>query len=158
MEMLATLRRSGGVNALARHLDAPPAVATAGVKALLPVLLPRFSQFSGGTKVLFEVLSDLGGAGLATAVMAVESADPAPGDALLAQLFPSPDLFAVEMRSTAEANECDQALLERLFPLLAMLVGGYVSARAAAGTLSDSELAEFFASAEQSTPPGPEAV
>lgn len=158
MEMLATLRRSGGVNALARQLDAPPAVAMAGVKALLPVLLPRLSQFSGGTQVLFEVLSGLGGAGLATAVMAVESADPAPGIALLAQLFPNRDLFTTEMRSTAQANACDEAMLERLFPLLAMLVGGYVSARAAAGGLSDDELAEFFASAEQNTPPGPEAV
>ena len=158
MEMLATLRRSGGVNALARQLDAPPAVAMASVKALLPVLLPGMSQISGGTQVLFEVLSDLGGAGLATAVMAVECADPAPGTALLARLFPDRDLLASKIRSAAQANACDEALLERVFPLLAMLVGGYVSARAIAGSLSDDELAEFFASDEQSPSPGPEAV
>lgn len=39
MEMLATLRRSGGINALARQLDVAPATATAGVKALLPSTL-----------------------------------------------------------------------------------------------------------------------
>ena len=158
MEMLATLRRSGGVNALARQLDAPPAIATASVKALLPLLLPRLSLFTGGTQELFKVLSELGGASLATAVMAVEPADPAPGTALLARLFPNADSFATQMRSTAQANACDEALLERLFPLLAMLVGGYVSARAIAGGLTDEELAEFFASAEPNLPPGPEAV
>ena len=158
MEMLATLRQSGGVNSLARQLDAPPAIAMASAKALLPVLLHRMSQFPGGTQALIEVLSDLGGAGLATAVMAVECADPAPGIALLAQLLPNRDLFTSEIRSIAQASACDEALLERLFPLLAMLVGGYLSARAVAGGLSDDELDEIFASSEQSPPPGPEAV
>ena len=41
MDLLATLRRSGGIDALARQIGLPPATVFAGAEALMPALLER---------------------------------------------------------------------------------------------------------------------
>lgn len=161
MELLATLRRSGGINALARQLDVPPATATAGVKALLPAMLSGFRDYTTRLDELVGLLAQHGGAALASAVMSVEPTDAAPGTAIVSKLFPDIAKLSTELQLAAGKvdGDIDIDLARQLFPLLAMLIGGYVAARAAAGGLSDSELQTLFTGDEgPGMPSGPNAI
>ena len=62
MAILATLRQSGGINALARQLDQPPAAIMAAANNLLPGLVERFRQCSGGMPELLRLIEESGGA------------------------------------------------------------------------------------------------
>ncbi len=84
--MLAALRLSGGINALARQLGASPVDASAAAEALLPSLLAGFRNFPSGQAVLLTLFGELGGSALASAVMSHEAADPAPGKAIVDRL------------------------------------------------------------------------
>jgi hypothetical protein len=158
MELLATLRRSGGINALARQLDVPPATATAGVKALLPVMLSGFRDYTNGLDRLVDLLAQHGGAALASAVMSVEPTDSAPGSAIVGKLFPDSAKLSTELQLAADEAGSDGQFLAQLSPLLAMLIGGYVAARAAAGGLSESELKTLFADEAAGAPSDPNAI
>ena len=112
--MLTALQRSGGIEALARQAGLAPPDALAAARKLLPALLAAFRGYSAGREELLASLERLGGIGLAAEVMSVEPARQERGRALLD-----------EMPLAGDAGEGPLA------PLLAMLVGGYVAARAA---------------------------
>lgn len=137
MDWLTTLRRSGGINALSRQIGASPAEVAAGTEALLPALLGglrRVADRSGrgdeGVRALVEELSTLGGGQLAADVMGPGPLETDPGNAIL-DLAIGPDVARRAVLIEAERNAgLDQALGERVLPGLAMLVGGYITARA----------------------------
>ena len=151
MDMLATLRRSGGINALARQLGEPPAAAKAGVQALLPLLLAGFVHYSGKLPEVLHIFSDLGGGGLAAQVMGFEPTSPAQGMALLGRVIGDSDAIRGAIDADSEGG-ADTAMLERMLPLLAMLIGGYVAARAAGGGMRIGELEAIFDAAETGNP------
>ena len=147
--MFSILRLSGGINALARQLGEPPSVALAGAEALLPGLLAGFRNFTGGFDALLGLLNELGGDALAAAIMSHEAAGIQPGLTILERLS-----------GVADAGEApvDAGLRERMLPLLAMLVGGYLAARASAGALQGAELARLLEPGDAPLPPGDELV
>lgn len=137
MDWLTTLRRSGGINALSRQLGMSPADVAAGAAVLLPALIgglrqlaDRLGRGDAGVRALVEVLVELGGGQLAADVMAPGPLDTEPGNAILDRAL-GPDVARRAVLIEAErAGGVDQALAERILPGLAMLVGGYITARA----------------------------
>jgi hypothetical protein len=137
MDWLTTLRRSGGINALSRQLGVSPAEVAAGAEALLPALLDglrqladRFGAGDAGVHALVDEITKLGGGQLAADVMAPGPLNTDPGNAILDRAL-GPEVARRAVLIEAERNSgLDQALGERMLPGLAMLVGGYITARA----------------------------
>jgi hypothetical protein len=137
MDWLTTLRRNGGINALARQLGATPSDVAAGSEALLPALLGGLRQLAdrlgggdAGAQALVDGLMQLGGGQLAADVMAPAQLNTGPGNAILDRAL-GPEVARRAVLVEAERTRgLDQAFGERLLPALAMLVGGYITARA----------------------------
>jgi hypothetical protein len=137
MDVMDVLRRSGGVEAIAKHLGVPPAMAAAGAEALLPAVLGGFQKHSdaagggdSGLGGLIGMLGGLGGGGLAANVLGPDQTDTSQGDAVLGQIFGSKDVSRTVAGHAATQTGLDPELLKQMLPILAMLVGGYISARA----------------------------
>ncbi|MEJ5975411.1 DUF937 domain-containing protein [Novosphingobium sp. PS1R-30] len=137
MDWLTTLRRSGGINALSRQLGASPADVSAAATALLPALLAGLRQAAdtlgegdAGVQSLVDVLAELGGGQLAADVMGPGPLDTAPGVLLLDRVL-GPEVARRAVLVEAERSQgLALELGERVLPALAMLVGGYITARA----------------------------
>lgn len=156
MDILATLRRSGGIETLSRRLDVAPAEAGACAEVLTPMLVAGLRGFAdnhgggqGGLDALTSLVESLGGGELAAAVMAPGAVDTARGGAVLQAIFGSEDA-ARAVAARAGPASADQDVLVRALPLLAMLVAGYIAARVrgsgAAGSGGLATLAEILAS------------
>lgn len=136
---LETLRRSGGVNAVANQLDLPPAIAASGVEALLPAVLSGFNRgleahvADTDREGLMALLDELGGGYLAADLISKGHADCARGDRILATIFGSKEISVAVAEDAARDCALDSMVLRRMLPLLAMLVGGYLAARVAGG-------------------------
>ena len=140
MAILATLRQSGGINALARQLDQPPAAIMAATNSLLPALVERFRQCSGGMPELLRLIEESGGAAMAQALMSEGKVDVQPGVMLLARIGNEAAISGDSSVETMLAPDIEA----RLMTLLAMLLGGYLSARSATGGLNSQELTELL--------------
>lgn len=165
MNWLATLRRSGGIHALARLIDASPADVMAGSDALLPILLDRMRALIGergggqiGAKALVDLLTGLGDGNLAAEIMGPNAVNTETGEMLLGHLFASDDDRRRAEKAAADTNGIELSLLQRLSPPLAMLIGGYIAARAggsgaagSGGLAGVTELLELSGSARPRT-------
>ncbi len=137
MDWLTTLRRSGGINALSRQLGVSPAEVAAGADALLPALIGGLRQRAhllgtgdGGVHALLDELKELGGGELAAQVMAPGPLTVDPGNVIVERMI-GPEVARRAVLIEAERNAgLDKALGDRILPGLAMLVGGYMAARA----------------------------
>ncbi len=154
MTILATLRQSGGINALARQMGQPPAMIMAAANALLPDLVERFRQCSGGMPGLLRVIEEAGGAGMAQAIMTDDKVDVQPGMLLLARIG---NAGSILVDSLPEARLTPD-LEARLTTLLAMLLGGYLSARSSSGAMSEAELSALLDARKSFYGAGDEAV
>lgn len=144
IEMLDTLRRTGGLAALSRHLNLTPTQASAGADALLPFLLGGFKRYcqhhdgdGQGLPALLEMLNQWGDGEMAAAVLIPGNGSMAAGPAMLEAIFGSPEAIASVASAAAERSDLDPAQLRKMLPLLAMLLGGYISIRG--GPLHDND-------------------
>lgn len=136
---LETLRRSGGINAVANQLDLPPAIAASGIEALLPAVLDGFSRGIGGQREqggLMALLDDLGGGYLAADLISHGEADIERGKRIVAEIFGSAAVSQAVADDAAQRCAVEPAQLQRMLPPLAMLVGGYLAAQVSSGKLS----------------------
>ena len=163
MVMLATLRRSGGLDALARKLNVQPPVAALGAAALLPMIVGSLRRFfeksGGGTQGLADLTARLGisgGGDMAVAVMLPQAAEAGIGTSLLQDVAGEPRIItAIAAHGCAETG-LDPKIIDALLPLLTMLVGGYLAARMAAAVASgQSALVELASLLELDRQPNP---
>ena len=145
MNMMAALLRSGGLEALARELGVPSPVATAGAEAMLPAVLGGFRKqaetHADGLQGLIGLLEGLGGGQLAAEVMSPDVSNTGAGNTVLGHIFGSKEVSRAVAAGVTGTTGLDPDLLERMLPLLAMLVGGYLAARAKGpGTEADTTL------------------
>lgn len=140
MDMMDMLRASGGLDAIAGQLGIPPEMAQAGAGALLPAIVGGFQKQSeaagggeGGLGSLIGMLGGLGGAGLADNVLGPEETQVDKGNDILGQIFGSKDVSRTVAGHAAGQTGIDPAILKKMLPLLAMLVGGYLSSRGRGG-------------------------
>lgn len=136
-DIMEMLRRSGGLEAVSRQLGVPPAVATAGAEALVPAILGGFSKRSGaggggasGLGAILDMLGTFGGGGLAANVLGPDTTEITKGNELLGQIFGSKDVSRSVAADAAGRSGIDEGTLRKMLPILAMLVGGYMAARA----------------------------
>lgn len=136
IEMLDTLRRTGGLAALSRHLALTPPQATAGAEALLPFLLGGFKRYCHsrgpgvqGLPALLEMLNMWGDGEMAAVVLIPGNGSMIAGPAILEAIFGSPEAIVAVAGAAAERSELDTAQLRKMLPLLTMLLGGYISVR-----------------------------
>lgn len=139
MDMMEMLRASGGLDAIAGQLGIPPEMAQAGAGALLPAIVGGFQKQSeaagggeGGLGSLIGMLGGLGGAGLADNVLGPQETDVNKGNDILGQIFGSKDVSRTVAGHAAGQTGLDPELLKKMLPILAMLVGGYLSSRGGA--------------------------
>ncbi len=141
MDLMNVLLQTGGVEAIAKQLGVPPAMAEMGAKALLPAVVGGFNKQAaapaaaseGGLGGLINILGGLGGGGLATNVLGDEPTDINKGNDILGQIFGSKDVSRTVAGHAAGQTGLDPALLKQMLPILAMLVGGYMSHKAGVG-------------------------
>ncbi len=137
VDVMDMLRRSGGIEAVSKQLGIPPAMATAGADALVPAILGGFSKQAGasgsgesGLGALIGMLGTLGGGALAANVLGPEETNVGKGNEVLGQIFGSKEVSRTVAADAAGKTGIDPAVLKKMLPVLAMLVGGYLSARA----------------------------
>lgn len=135
--MLTKLVQSGGVSAIARQLGVSPSAALASARTLLPGLLAGLRDYPGGIAALPELFTVAGGVKLAAAIMAQDPADTKPGEDIIAQIG------GIVLTRLDDVPD-DPNLRVRLAPLLAMLVVGYLSARAGESAMTTDELAALL--------------
>lgn len=136
MDMMEMLRASGGLDAIAGQLGIPPEMAQAGAGALLPAIVGGFQKQSeaggggdSGLGSLIGMLGGLGGAGLADNVLGPEETQVSKGNDILGQIFGSKDVSRTVAGHAAGQTGIDPEILKKMLPILAMLVGGYLSSR-----------------------------
>jgi hypothetical protein len=132
-----TLRRTGGIHAVSDRLAQPfPEIARIA-DAALPLIasalhsaVRRFGVGEIGCRHMIEQLQRLGGGEMAVAVMSPGDAYARPGEALLDLILPQPGARKAVVNAVARKSGTAVWLASAALPVLAMLVGGYVSARA----------------------------
>ncbi len=139
MDMMDMLRAGGGLDAIAGQLGISPEMAQVGAGALLPAIVGGFQKQSdaagggvGGLGSLIGMLGGLGGAGLADNVLGPQETDVTKGNDILGQIFGSKDVSRTVAGHASGQTGLDPELLKKMLPILAMLVGGYLSSRGGA--------------------------
>ena len=167
MDMMDMLRASGGLDAIAGQLGISPEMAQVGAGALLPAIVGGFQKQSdvagggvGGLGSLIGMLGGLGGAGLADNVLGPQETDVTKGNDILGQIFGSKDVSRTVAGHAAGQTGLDPELLKKMLPILAMLVGGYLSSRGGAqgegqggaGGILGSILGSMLGGSQQAAP------
>lgn len=136
MDLLGTLQRSGGIQALGRQAGTEPAATLAVAKVLLPAIVERMRALiahdgggEAGLAGLVALFDRFGDGMLAADVMAMTPVPPDAGAALAEALFGAEGGDGA-VRAAAAATGVEPAIVARVLGLLAMLAGGYLSARA----------------------------
>lgn len=143
MQLTDLLSRTGGLQSIARELGLDESQAASGVEALLPAILGGFQKqaqpAATGADGLGELLGRVGGGNLLDSVVSPQPTDPSPGNDILGQIFGSKDVSRSVAQDASSRSGLDASLLRRMLPILAMLVGGYLSKQGAAGAGSASQ-------------------
>ncbi len=134
MDIAEMLASSGALNAAANELGIPPAVASAGAAALLPAILGGFKGQANahpeGLSGLGGLLGSLGGGGLLDAVVGTQPTPVGQGNNVLAAIFGNKDVSRTVADQASRVTGIDSETLQRLLPIVAMLVAGYLARQA----------------------------
>src|SRR5262245_29599232 len=136
MEMKDILAQLGGTQSMARELGVTEAQAHSGAEALIPAILGGMKTQAraqpSGLDGLIGMLGNLGGGGLLDDVLGPQATNVSRGNDVLGQIFGSKDVSRTVAQNAAGRTGLDPALLRKMLPILAMLVGGYLSRRSGA--------------------------
>jgi hypothetical protein len=112
-------------------------MAATGAEALIPAIMGGFRKRAdsagggaGGIGDLIGMLGGLGGGDLASNVLGPEPTETDRGNSVLGEIFRSKDVSRTVAQDASAKSGIDPAILKKMLPLLAMLLGGYLSARA----------------------------
>ena len=145
MQLTDLLAQAGGIQSMARELGVSESQAASGAAALLPAILGGFKkQVQGhpaGLDGLAGVLNGLGGGGLLDNVLGAQPTDVNRGNDVLGQIFGSRDVSRAVAQNAATSSGLDPALLKKMLPMLAMLVGGYMARQGSAGAAAPAAAA-----------------
>jgi len=131
MQLSDILNKTGGLQSIARELGIDEHEAVNAASALGPAVLGGFKNQAAahpqGLQGLGGLLNQLGGTGMLDAVLSSSPTDTTPGDNVLGQIFGSKDVSRAVAQNAASQTGLDPSLLKKMLPMLAMLVGGYLS-------------------------------
>ena len=137
MQITDLLAQMGGLQSMARELGVSEDEAASGAAALTPAILGGFkkqaqAQPSGGNG-LGDLLERLGGGGLLDQVLAPQPTDVSPGNDVLGQIFGSKDVSRAVAQNAASQSGLAPGLLQKMLPMLAMLISGYMARQHSGG-------------------------
>jgi hypothetical protein len=131
MDITQMLGNLGGLQSMAGELGVSEAQAQAGANALLPAILGGFKKHAQGQPEgldgLLSMVGGLGGGGMLDEVLAPRATDVTQGNNVLGQIFGSHDVTHAVAQNAAAQSGLDPAVLKKMLPMLAMLVGGYMA-------------------------------
>jgi hypothetical protein len=131
MQMTDLLAQMGGVKSIARELGVSESQAATGAEALMPAILGGFKKQAqaqpSGLEGLGGLLGQLGGGSLLDNVLSPEPTDVNRGNDVLGQIFGSKDVSRTVAQNAASRSGLSPSLLQRMLPMLAMLVAGYMA-------------------------------
>ena len=128
MQLTDILAQMGGLQSVARQLGVSESQVAQGAEALLPAIVGGFQKQAQGQGAGLGDMGGLGGlGGLLEQVLSLQPTDTAPGNEVLGQIFGSKDVSRTVAQQAAQQTGLDASLLKQMLPLLAMLVGGYLS-------------------------------
>jgi hypothetical protein len=131
MQLTDILQQMGGIDTMARELGVDQRQVASGAEALLPAILGGFKRTAQaqptGLEGLGGQLRQLGGGGLLDEVLAPEPTNLNHGNDVLGQIFGSPDVSRSVAQHASAQSGLDPALLKKLLPMLAMVVGGMLA-------------------------------
>jgi hypothetical protein len=131
MEITDVLAQMGGLRSMARDLGVSESEAALGAEALIPAILGGFKKQAQaqptGLEGLGGLLGQLGGGGLLDNVLSPQATEVNRGNDVLGQIFGSRDVSRNVAQGAASRSGLDPALLQKMLPILAMLVAGYMS-------------------------------
>ncbi len=136
MQLFDMLKDSGAVHSMAQQIGIDDEQATAGAAALMPALLggleKQSQSNSAGLSGVASLLGGMGGAGLLDQVLGAKPADVNAGNDVLGQLFGSKDVSRAVAQNASSTSGIDPAILRKMLPLLAMVVGGFIAKQSGA--------------------------
>jgi len=149
MDLQQVINQMGGIEQIARELGVSSDQAASGAAALLPAILGGFKQQAksqpGGLEDLVNILGGLGGGGLLDDVLSPQPTNVSRGNDVLGQIFGSKDVSRSVARSASTDSGLDPAVLKKMLPMLAMLVGGFLARHSTAGAPSASAVPQAHA-------------
>jgi hypothetical protein len=135
MQLQNLLAQTGSLQQMARELGIDESQAAKGAAALLPAILGGFKKQaqtpSTGLDGLAGMLGRLGGGGLLDNVVSSKPTDVGRGNEVLGQIFGSKDVSRTVASHAATESGLNVDTLKKMLPMLAMVVGGFMSKQAA---------------------------
>jgi len=136
MQITDILAQMGGLQSMARELGVSETQAASAADALLPAILGGFKKQAqaqpAGLAGLGSLLGQLGGGSLLDEVLAPQPTDLSHGNEVLGKIFGSREVSRAVVQNAAPQAGLDPALLQKMLPMLAMLVTGYMAKQGAA--------------------------
>lgn len=131
MQMTDLLAQMGGLQSMARELGVSESQAATGAEALMPAILGGFKKQAqsqpAGLEGLGGLLGQLGGGSLLEDVLSPQATDVNRGNDVLGQIFGSKDVSRTVAHNAASHSGLTPSLLQKMLPMLAMLVAGYMA-------------------------------
>jgi hypothetical protein len=129
MQMTDLLAQMGGLESIARELGVSESQAAVGAEALMPAILGGFKKQAqpSGLEGLGGLLGQLGGGSLLDNVLSPQATEVNRGNEVLGQIFGSKDVSRTVAQTAAARSGLAPSLLEKMLPMLAMLVAGYMA-------------------------------
>ena len=131
MQITDILAQMGGLQSIANELGVSQAEAARGAEALAPAILGGLKRQAqaqpAGLQGLGGLLGQLGGGDLLEDVLAPRPTNVHRGNEVLGQIFGSKDVSRTVAQNAAGRSGLDPALLKKMLPMLAMLVGGFMA-------------------------------
>ena len=139
MQISDLLGQMGGVQSMARELGVSESQAAMGAEALIPAILGGFKKQArsqpSGLEGLGGLLSQLGGGSLIDEVLSPQPTNVSRGNDVLGQIFGSRDVSRTVAQDAASRSGLDRSLLEKMLPMLAMLVAGFMAKQGGGSSL-----------------------
>jgi hypothetical protein len=131
MNLQDLIGQMGGIQSVAREIGVSETQATSGAAALLPAILGGFKKQAQaqatGLDDLSGLLGKLGGGGLLEDVLGPAPTNVGRGNEVLGHIFGSKDVSRAVAANAATQTGLDAGALKKMLPMLAMVVGGYMS-------------------------------
>jgi hypothetical protein len=131
MQMTDLVAQMGGIKSIARELGVSESQAATGAETLIPAILGGFKKQAqtqpSGLEGLGGLLGQLGGGSLLDNVLSPEATDVTRGNDVLGQIFGSKDVSRTVAQNAASRSGLSPSLLQKMLPMLAMLVAGYMA-------------------------------
>jgi hypothetical protein len=137
MAITDILAQMGGLQSIARELGVSEEQAASGAAALAPAILGGFTKQAqaqpSGVDGLGGLLERLGGGGLLDQVLAPQPTDVSRGNNVLGEIFGSKDVSRAVAQNAASQSGLEPGLLQKMLPMLAMLISGYLARQRGGG-------------------------